>query len=182
MNILWCKFPHKLTTCPSQRQSFGIQRFLSHRKPEQTVSSDGGSIKWTRFFEYNLIMSNWDLLFVLYVMSELYLASWHAYKRHVFACGQRIHRDYWNRWIDCMTNNPVARGWTRPRRNCTVALFLQKINGVTANGWVERQLVQTNAQVSSFKLPKHNDLHGGISPCLPHFGTNNVQRNSDANS
>lgn len=31
-------------------------------------------------------------------------------------------------------------------------------------------------------LPKHNDLHGGIRPAVPHFGTNNVHKNSDASS
>lgn len=35
---------------------------------------------------------------------------------------------------------------------------------------------------SKVDLPKHNDLHGGIRPAVPHFGTNNVHKNSDASS
>lgn len=33
-----------------------------------------------------------------------------------------------------------------------------------------------------FNLPIQSDLHGGMRPAVPHFGTNNVHRNNDASS
>lgn len=37
-------------------------------------------------------------------------------------------------------------------------------------------------QNKTLDLPKHNDLQGGIKPPVPHFGTNKVHKNNEANS